>query len=482
MRFRTNVTAPPNVTVLVILFLIIASTNCMGKEAKTPPANKAMTSANPVSQSDQIAEAQAKRQERLKWFHEAKYGLFINWGLYSIPAGEWKGKPIPWIGEWIMYSAKIPVKEYEQLAGQFNPVKFNADEWAQLAKDSGMKYLVFDCKHHDGFALYHSKVSKYNVYDATPWHRDPMKELSEACKKRGIRLCFYYSQATDWHEPNGAGNDWDFLPNEQKDFDQYLRDKSLPQVEELLRNYGPIGLIWFDVPRLMNAERCKQFTDLVRSIQPKVLVNSRLGSGSDYDYLSMGDNYISNTIRDEAWETAATINDTWGYKKDDHNWKSPADITFKLVDIVSKGGNYLLNVGPTAEGVIPEPSQVILRRVGKWLSVNGEAIYGAGTTPFGDELGHPIPGKKDNRGRQIYNVMKDWRCTTQPGKLYLHLFTWPKEKFEIDGFKQQVVRAYWLADPDRKSVTFTQVGEKLTISLPEQAPDELDSVLCLEIK
>ena len=444
-------------------------------------ATLSLAQSAPKAETKAAADAQAARQQRLKWFHEAKYGLFINWGLYSIPAGEWKGKKIPWIGEWIMYSAKIPVKEYEQLAKKFNPTKFDADKWARLAKDSGMKYLVFDCKHHDGFALYRSKVSDYNVYDATPWRRDPMKELSEACKRHGIKLCFYYSQATDWHEPNGAGNNWDFAPNEEKDFDQYLRDKSLPQVEELLRNYGPIGLIWFDVPRLMNAERCKRFTDLVRSIQPNVLINSRLGAGSDFDYQSMGDNQIPNTVRKGAWETAATINDTWGYKKDDHHWKSPEDITFKLVDIVSKGGNYLLNVGPTADGVIPEPSVKILHRVGRWLATNGESIYGAGTTPFGPELGKPIPGKKDRRGRQAYDIKKDWRCTTKPGKLYLHLFTWPKDSFELDKIKQKVTRAYWLADPARKSVPFTQEGEKLTVRLPKEPVDEIDSVLCLEI-
>ena len=225
-------------------------------------------------------QAEQQRQARLKWFDQAKYGLFINWGLYSIPAGEWKGKPIGGIGEWIMHNAKIPVKEYELLANQFNPQKFNADEWAQLAVDAGMKYLVFDCKHHDGFALYHSKVSAYNCYDATPWKRDPFKELQEACSKRGITFCFYYSQATDWHEPNGANNTWDFAANDKKDFDQYLRDKSMPQLKELLTNYGPIGLIWFDVPTLMKPERCQQLVDVVRSLQPNTLINSRLGPGN----------------------------------------------------------------------------------------------------------------------------------------------------------------------------------------------------------
>ena len=427
------------------------------------------------------ADERQKRLARLEWFNEAKYGLFINWGLYSIPAGEWKGKPVPWIGEWIMYSAKIPVKEYEKLAEQFNPTRFDAEEWVLLAKDAGMKYLVFDCKHHDGFALYHSKVSKYNVVDATPFRRDPMKELAEACKKHGIKLCFYYSQAQDWHEPNGAGNNWDFAPNEEKDFGQYLRDKSLPQVEELLRNYGPIGLIWFDTPRLMTREHANQFSERVRSIQPGTLINSRLGPGDDIDYRSMGDNQIPHTVLEGAWETAATTNDTWGYKKDDHNWKTPAEVTFKLVDIVSKGGNYLLNVGPTADGVIPEPSQKLLRRVGQWLKINGEAVYDAGRTPFGDELGTPIPGKKDNRGQQAYDVKKDWRCTTKPGRLYIHFFTWPTGRFELEGLKDKVVRAYLLADPERRSLTISQDDDTINVRLPAEPLDDIATVLCLEL-
>jgi len=413
------------------------------------------------------------RDPKLKWFDEAKYGLFINWGLYSIPAGEWKGKKYPNIGEWIMHDAKIPVKEYEELAKQFNPRKFNAEEWAQLAEDAGMKYLVFDCKHHDGFALYKSEVSKYNCYDATSWKRDPFKELQKACKKHNIKLCFYYSQATDWHEPNGGMNNWDFKQDNEKDFDQYLRDKSMPQVTELLKNYGPIGLIWFDVPVMMTPERSKQLTDLVRSIQPDTLINSRLGAGGYHDYRSMGDNEIPGKIIPGAWETAATINDTWGYKKDDHNWKQPDNITFKLVDIVSKGGNYLLNVGPDGEGFIPQPSQDILRKVGKWLKSNGEAVYGAGKTPFGDELGKP-----------------DWRCTVKPldwtwdkpGKLYIHFFKWPGAKFELAGFNGNAGKAYMLADPARKALKCSVTDGKLTVELPEKATDEIDSVLCIEVQ
>lgn len=421
------------------------------------------------------AKAEKPRDPKLTWFDEAKYGMFINWGLYSLPAGEWKGKKYPNIGEWIMHDAKIPVKEYEQLASQFNPGKFNAEEWAQLAADAGMKYLVFDCKHHDGFALYHSEISKYNCYDATPWKRDPMKELEAACAKHQLKLCFYYSQATDWHEPNGGMNNWDFKPDSEKDFDQYLRDKSLPQVRELLSNYGPIGLIWFDVPVMMTAERSKLFADLVHSIQPATLINSRLGQGNLHDYRSMGDNEIPPRAVSGAWETAATLNDTWGFKKDDQNWKQPDDITFKMVDIVSKGGNYLLNVGPMGDGSIPQPSQDILRRVGKWLKVNGEAIYGAGKTPFGDELGKP-----------------DWRCTVQPldwtwgkpGKLYFHLFKWPVGKFNLAGVNGKIKKSYMLADPERKPLVteLTSAGDELTVSLPEQATDELDSILCIEVE
>ena len=413
-----------------------------------------------IKPKDGTANALQPRDPKFKWFDEAKYGLFINWGLYSIPAGEWKGKKYPNIGEWLMHDARIPVKEYEPLAKQFNPSKFSAEEWVQLAVDAGMKYLVFDCKHHDGFALYRSAVSSYNCYDATPWKRDPMKELREACERHGIKLCFYYSQATDWHEPNGANNNWDFSPNGKKDFDQYLRDKSLPQVKELLTQYGPIGLIWFDVPTLMTPERSKRVADLVRSIQPATLINSRLGPGGFHDYESRGDNEIPKTVTPGAWETAATINDTWGYKKDDHHWQSPEDICFKLVDIVSKGGNYLLNVGPDGDGFIPQPSQDILRKVGAWLKVNGEAIYGAGRTPFG-------------------NVQKAWRCTTQPGKLYFHFFQWPGETFELPEMKGSIRKAYLLAD--RKMLDIGQAGGKPVLKLPASAPDSLAAVVCLEL-
>ena len=390
-------------------------------------------------------ESDRAKQARLAWFREAKYGLFIHWGLYAIPAGEWKGQRVPGIGEWIMFRARLPVAEYETLAKSFNPVKFDADAWVALAKDAGMKYVVITSKHHDGFALFDSKVSRYDVVDATPFKRDVLRELAAACAKQGMPLGFYYSQAQDWHDPNGAGNTWDFGPDEKKDFDVYLREKAEPQVRELLTGYGPVALVWFDTPRLMNAERAKRFTDIVRQLQPKTLIDGRLGAVGDY--VSTGDNVVPGEVQAAAWEVPATLNHTWGYRTDDHDWKSPGEVTFKLVDIVSKGGNYLLNVGPMADGAIPQPSQDVLRTVGRWLRLNGDAIYGAGPTPWGGELGEPsATGTKDLRGNPLFLARNEWRVTTKPGKLYFTFFTEPRAPFELPPMQNAVKRAYRLAD------------------------------------
>jgi alpha-L-fucosidase len=416
------------------------------------------------SQSRQPTPDSAK-EARLSWFREAKYGLFIHWGLYAIPAGEWKGKRSLGLGEWIMNRSQIPVREYEALAAQFNPVKFDADAWVQLAQDAGMKYIVITSKHHDGFAMFKSNVSNYNVVDATPFKRNVLKELADACARRGMRLGFYYSQSQDWHEPNGAGNTWDFGPDEKKDYDQYLRGKAEPQVRELLTGYGPVALIWFDTPRMMTGDRAQRFADIVRSLQPNTLIDGRLGT--EGDYRSTGDNVIPSDASAEAWETPATINDTWGYRKDDTNWKSPGQIVFKLVDIVSKGGNYLLNVGPMADGTIPQPSQDILRTVGRWLKVNGEAIYGADPTPFGEELGEPsAKGAKDVRGAPLVYPQTEWRITTKPGKLYFTFFSEPRAPFPMPAMKNAVKRAYQLADGTPVNVTSENGRVYLNINRP----------------
>ncbi len=424
-------------------------------------------------------ESPEAKKARLAWFHQAKFGLFIHWGLYAIPAGEWNGKRVPGIGEWVMFRAKVPVTEYEKLAQSWNPVKFDAEAWVKLAQDAGMRYIVITSKHHDGFALFDSKVSRYDVVDATPSKRDILKELSAACAKASMPLGFYYSQAQDWHDPNGAGNTWDFGPDEKKDFDKYLRAKAEPQVRELLTDYGKVALIWFDTPRMMTPERAKRFTDIVRTLQPNTLIDGRLGAVGDY--VSTGDNVIPGEVQQTAWEVPATLNHTWGYRKDDHDWKSPGDVTFKLVDIVSKGGNYLLNVGPMADGIIPQPSQDVLRSVGRWLKQNGDAVYGAGPSPWGDELGEKSSkGAKDLRGEALFLARNEWRVTTKPGKLYFTFFKEPRVPFELPPMKNAVKRAYRLADA--QPIEVKEEGGRRQLVIERPIHDPMATVVVVEIE
>ena len=397
---------------------------------------------------------EARRDPRLDWWRDAKFGLFIHWGLYAIPAGVWQGQEVSGIGEWIMQRARIPVHEYEKLALQFNPVHFDAATWVSLAKAAGQKYLVITSKHHDGFCLFDSALTDYNIVDGTPFGRDPMKELATECARQGVKLGFYYSQTQDWHHPDGDGNDWDYDATKQ-DFDNYIRNYVAPQVRELLTNYGPIAVIWFDTPKGITREQSQFLLDLVHSIQPDCLVCGRLGNALG-DYASAGDNKIPDQAVDADWETPATINDTWGYKVNDHNWKSTTDLIRKLVDIVSKGGAYLLNVGPTAEGLIPQPSVERLLAMGEWLQVNGEAIYG--TRPG------PIQGV-------------DWlRTTIKPGRLYLHILEWPAGGvLAIHGIEGS--RAYLLGDPQQRPLPVAVRDGVLTVQGPAVAPDARDTVV-----
>jgi alpha-L-fucosidase len=411
------------------------------------------------------AQPDAAREKRIQWWRQARFGMFIHWGLYAVPAGEWKGQPIAGIGEWIMNRAKIPVKEYELLAGRFNPVKFDADAWVRVAKEAGQKYIVITSKHHDGFAMFGSKASPYNIVDATPFKRDVMKELSAACQKHGVRLCFYYSQSQDWHHPDGLGNTWDY-DDGKKDFPKYLNELVKPHVREILTQYGPIGLIWFDTPQRITREQSQELTGLVHSIQPEALVSGRIGNEVG-DYRSMGDNQIPARVMDYDWETPVTLNDTWGFKKDDHNWKSTQTLIRQLVDVVSKNGNYLLNVGPTAEGVIPQPSVDRLLEVGKWIKVNGEAVYGAQPSPYPYEF--------------------EWgSITAKPGKLYLHVIDWPKRDFMLYGLRSKVKSAHLLAAPGTP-LKFLQIQDRtaklnvLRITLPPSPPDKDVSVVALEL-
>lgn len=335
-----------------------------------------------------------------KWFKEAQYGMMVHWGLYSLLAGEWRGKRSGSYAEWIQPRLRIPNADYERLASAFQPVYFDAEEWVRFAKDCGMKYFVVTSKHHEGFAMYHSKVDKFNVVDATPFGRDVIGEIAEACYKHGMKLGLYYSQDLDWHEPNGGGyrsghipcagsawcNDWDFPENDKKDFDICFRNKIYPQVEEILRNYGELCLIWFDVPMTLEEKHSRQIFELVKKYQPDCLINSRLGNGA-YDYVSLGDNEIPKEMPENTefnpdlmnaidgfkpspyglYETAATMNDSWGYCAWDQNWKSAEEIAAIKKKLNGMGINYLLNVGPDGLGRIPGASQDILRAVAKTL-------------------------------------------------------------------------------------------------------------------
>jgi alpha-L-fucosidase len=420
----------------------------------------------------------AAQQQRLAWFTQARLGMFIHWGLYSVPAGQWPGRSDKNRAEWIMLQEAIPSAEYERLAPQFNPVKFDAKAWVAVAQAAGMKYIVITAKHHDGFSMYDSKVSPYNIVAATPFHRDPLKELAAACHEAGITFCVYYSIA-DWHQPDSPAqysqryrdpvtNKQDpargFHGNPQpnadvKKYDAYMR----AQVRELLTNYGPVGLVWFDGGGAFRSDdraqllEADQMAAMIHQVQPATLINNRLGVAADY---GTPEQRIPGGKTVEPFEVCMTLNGHWGYNRFDNKWKSPATVIRNIADIVSKGGNYLLNVGPTALGEIPAEGVAILHQVGAWTTANAAAIYGAGPTPFGEETS-----------------AESWRCTTAPGKLFFTLLKWPGEAFALPKFPNAIRRAYFLADPTRPLAAAPG-----RILLPPAPPAAIAPVLCVEIE
>ncbi len=394
------------------------------------------------------------------WYQESKFAMFIHWGLFSEAGGEWEGKHYFGITEWLMYLAKIPTMEYyEKLTPRFNPVKFNAEEIVQLAVDAGMKYIVITSKHCDGFAMYHSKVSKYNIVDFTPFKRDPLKELAIACEKRGVGLGIYYAQSKEWSDKNAYGNTWEFNP-EEINFQKYLDNKCLPQLEELLTNYGPIKLIFFDTPGEMSKDAVMQIRDLVKKIQPECLINSRIGHDMG-DFITLGDNQIPDKPIQGLWESIDTHNNSWGYSKFDNNWKSDKEIIHRLIRVITKGGNYMLNIGPKGDGSIPEETAYFLKKTGNWVKMNSEAIYGTKPVDLGAQTG--------------------MGATSKQGKTFLFVTDWPKDgKLWIPQTDSRILKARLLNE--NNTFKLNHSGENIYLTVPVIPPDPRANVIVLEHK
>jgi len=409
-------------------------------------------------------ETPAQRDARMAWWRDARFGMFIHWGVYSVPAGTYHGEQVKGIGEWIMNRGKIPMAEYQSYAKQFNPTNYDADAWVKLAKEAGMKYIVITSKHHDGFTLFDSQASDWNVAKATPYGKDLLQPLAAACRKYGLKLGFYYSQAQDWNNGgSAAGGKWD--PAQQRSMDDYVDKIAVPQVKEILTQYGEFpAVLWWDTPTDMNKERADKLISLLR-LKPGLIHNNRLGGGYKGD-TETPEQYIPATgYPGRDWETCMTLNDTWGFKSYDNNWKSTETIIRNLVDIASKGGNYLLNVGPTSDGRIPDASIERLKAVGAWMKVNSEAIYGSSASPF-----KRLP----------------WgRCTKKltPGgaTLYLSVFNWPSDgKLIVPGLKNAVTSATLLATGAKLDVAASPEGPVITV--PATAPDPISSTIVLQIQ
>ena len=425
-------------------------------------------------------ETPAEHNQRMAWWREARFGMFIHWGLYAVPAGDYKGQRSKEIGEWIMSWANIPRADYEKFAPQFNPDKFDAARWVAIAKGAGMKYIVITSKHHEGFAMYDSAVSDYTIVKRTPWAKDPMAALSAEARKAGLKFCFYYS-IMDWHHPsqyvNAPGKDrtagngkTEIIPDQKAAYIAYMK----AELKELVTKYDP-AVLWFD-GEWMDWWTEADGQDLyayVRGLKPDIIINNRVGTGrKGMEGMNKGDKEYAgdfgtpeqqipaNGIKGVDWESCMTMNDTWGFKSYDTNWKSAETIVHNLVDIASKGGNYLLNVGPTSEGEIPGPSVERLAAVGKWMSVNGEAIYGSSASPFSEQL--PFG-----------------RVTKKPGRLYVHVFDWPASgTITLPAWGATPKKAWLLATKAPVLVKVDATG--VTLTLPAQAPDAIASVIAIE--
>jgi len=407
--------------------------------------------------------------ERAGWFHDAKFGLFVHWGLYAIPGGEWRGKTD--YSEWIQEETRMPNSFYEQYAGQFNPIKFDAKQWVQLVKSAGMKYLVITAKHHEGFCMFDTGQTDYNVVKATPWKRDPLKELAAACRESGLKLGVFYS-IPDWHHPEMPAqyNQSGFHGNRNPQADiwkyaEYVRN----QIRELLTGYGPVAVLWFDGGESFIRSTGSQPLDydrlvrMIHELQPGCLINDRLGMEADFRTAEQGVPYGYGM---SAFEVCMTLNNHWGYNKADQHWKPAGRVIRQLVETVSRGGNYLLNVGPTADGEFPGPAVAILNEVGRWLEVNGEGIYGTTGSPFLD----PFWGGCTKK------------VTPEATTIYLQVLNWPTNgSLMVPGLKNTVQEAYLLTIGGHKALATRATAEGVAVAGPAAAPDPNGSTVALKI-
>jgi len=379
----------------------------------------------------------------VEWFGQARFGMFIHWGIYSIPAR----------GEWVRLVERIPADEYEPLAKRFNPRKYHPEEWVTLAQEAGMKYMVLTTRHHDGFSLFDSEVSEFTA-PKTAAKRDLVAEYVEACRKKGMRIGFYYS-LLDWRYPayfSGPEKD----PKGWAKFLEYVHT----QVRELCTNYGRIDVLWYDGAWPWDAEawQSAKLNAMVRRLQPHILINNRSKLPEDFDTPEQQISAPKDPKR--LWESCMTMNDNWGYSAGDHNWKSTRQLIHNLVRCASGAGNYLLNVGPKRDGTIPPSSVKRLREIGKWMKVNGESIYGSERCPFG--------------GGMIGLI------TARGSTVYLHVLRWPGKEAAIAGIKNKVLSAHLLATGEKAKVF--QKGDWLFLrGLPRKAPNPFDSVIVMEL-
>lgn len=413
---------------------------------------------------EQAMDLRAGEAERGQLFRDGNYAMFIHWGLYSNLANKVDGKTYYGIGEWIMNEnmAGIPVDRYKALAADFNPREFDAMAIAQLAKDAGMKYIVITSKHHDGFALFHSKANGFNIVDATPFGRDPMMELAEACEELGLGLGFYYSHWQDWTAPGGGRGPETHADGTPAAFEDYFREKCLPQVEEITTRYGPIAIVWFDTPGGIPKKYVERLVEVVRQNQPGALVSGRAGHGLG-DYVTNGDMHVPHQNIAGMWESVDTTNDSWAYAWYDENWKTPRDILRRLVACVGRGGTYMLNIGPKGDGTVPERAARTLRSVGAWLKRYPRVVYGAGPSPWG----HALP----------------WGDVTANGnRLLLSVFEWPASgQLHLPGLKTPIAAARLLDGDAAAPLAHESLHGWTRLELPPRAPEGLASVIELEL-